>query len=138
MVLRLIGTIVGLVVIAFFVGFNLDNRCDVSVIFHTFKAAPVFITILISFIAGALFTMPFAFLFRARRKKERGGRAVPAEAVKKQRHPFRVRKAPEGSGTDGTDVAKGAASARQADPAQDGVPADGAQKDGASAAEQDA
>lgn len=65
MIFRLISTIVALVVLAFFVGFNLDNKCDVNVIFHTFRQTPVFFTIIVSFVIGVFFTLPFAFIHKA-------------------------------------------------------------------------
>lgn len=57
----LITTIVVAVVIAFFTGFNLDNRCNVNLLFYTFKNVPVFVTILISFVAGIVVALPFSF-----------------------------------------------------------------------------
>ncbi|MCK9171101.1 MAG: hypothetical protein M0P01_11870 [Treponema sp.] len=57
----LITTIVIVIVIAFFTGFNLDNRCDVNLLFHTFRNVPVFVTILISFVAGIIVALPFSF-----------------------------------------------------------------------------
>lgn len=70
MIIRLLGTILSLVVLAFFVGFNLDNKCNVNVLVHTFQNVPVFITIIISFVIGVLFTMPFAFSYKSQKKKE--------------------------------------------------------------------
>ena len=70
MIVRLLGTILSLVVLAFFVGFNLDNKCNVNVLVHTFQNVPVFITIIISFVVGVLFTMPFAFSYKSQKKKE--------------------------------------------------------------------
>jgi uncharacterized integral membrane protein len=57
----LITTIIIVIVIAFFMGFNLDNRCNVNLLFHTFRNVPVFITILISFVAGIIVALPFSF-----------------------------------------------------------------------------
>ena len=37
-----------------FIGFNLDNRCDISLVFVTFPAVPVVITILVTYILGLL------------------------------------------------------------------------------------
>ena len=65
MIVRLITTIIALVALAFFVGFNLDNKCDVNVIFYTFKQTPVFFTIIISFVIGIIFTLPFAFIHKS-------------------------------------------------------------------------
>lgn len=70
MIVRLLGTILSLVVLAFFVGFNLDNKCNVNVLVHTFQNVPVFITIIISFVVGVLFTMPFAFSYKSQKKKK--------------------------------------------------------------------
>ena len=70
MIIRLLGTILSLVVLALFVGFNLDNKCNVNVLVHTFQNVPVFITIIISFVVGVLFTMPFAFSYKSQKKKE--------------------------------------------------------------------
>ena len=49
------------VLIAIFTGFNLGNVCDVNLIFHTFHRVPVFITIIISFVAGIVVALPFSF-----------------------------------------------------------------------------
>ena len=60
----MIGLIIFIVIavlIAIFTGFNLGNVCDVNVIFHTFHKVPVFITIIISFIAGIVVALPFSF-----------------------------------------------------------------------------
>ena len=70
MIIRLLGTILSLVVLAFFVGFNLDNKCNVNVLVHTFQNVPVFITIIISFVVGVLFTRPLAFSYKSQKKKE--------------------------------------------------------------------
>ncbi|MBQ1629587.1 MAG: hypothetical protein II098_10610, partial [Treponema sp.] len=63
MVIRLIGTIIIIVIMAFFVGFNLDNKCNVNLLLKTFENVPVFITIMISFAAGIIFTLPVTLAF---------------------------------------------------------------------------
>ncbi len=65
---RLIGFLVSLVFLALFVGFNLENRCDVSLVFHTFRDVPVVISLLFAFVAGALSVIPALFGSRAKRK----------------------------------------------------------------------
>lgn len=70
MVIRLIGTIIIIVIMAFFVGFNLDNKCNVNLLFKTFENVPVFITIMISFAAGIIFTLPVALSFRHKKAKK--------------------------------------------------------------------
>lgn len=87
MVVRLISTIIVLVVIAFFAGFNLENKCDVNLLFYTFKNAPVFFTIIFSFVAGIIFTLPFAFFSRGKKKNgaAQGKTVAPAGAEKKDK-----------------------------------------------------
>lgn len=70
MVVNLIAIILGIVLIACFAGFNLDNKCDVNLLFHTFKDTPVFFTILISFAVGMLSALPFAFIHRAKKARK--------------------------------------------------------------------
>lgn len=69
MLSRLITTIVFLVLLAFFAGFNLENKCNVNLLFHTFENVPVFFTIIFSFVAGIIFTLPFVF-FNKKKKTE--------------------------------------------------------------------
>ncbi len=66
---RLISTIVCLVLLVFFAGFNLDNKCDVNLLFHTFKEVPVFVSIIVAFVSGVVFTLPFVFLHRAKSER---------------------------------------------------------------------
>ncbi len=70
MVANLISIIIGIVFIAFFAGFNLDNKCDVSLVFYTFKNIPVFFTILVSFAVGMLCALPFALIHRKKKAKK--------------------------------------------------------------------
>lgn len=69
MIIRLLETIALMVIMAFFIGFNLDNKCDVNVLFYTFKSVPCFITILVSFVLGVFFTIPFAFFAKKKTSK---------------------------------------------------------------------
>ena len=50
-----------LVLTTIFVGFNLDNQCDINFGFYKFSQVPVFMTILFSFVAGVVIMMPFTF-----------------------------------------------------------------------------
>lgn len=70
MIANLIAIIIGIVFIAFFAGFNLDNKCDVSLVFYTFKQIPVFFTILISFAVGLMCSLPFALVRRSKKSKQ--------------------------------------------------------------------
>ncbi|MBP3708871.1 MAG: hypothetical protein J6I73_00460 [Treponema sp.] len=59
--ISLIIFIVIAILIAVFTGFNIGNTCNVNVIFHTFESVPVFITIIVSFVAGVIVALPFSF-----------------------------------------------------------------------------
>ena len=81
MPLKLIGTMILLVAVTIFCGFNLDNKCDVSVIFYTFKSVPAFLTVLISFFAGIIVMTPFT-IGKSRKnmeKKEEKAKSKPAD-----------------------------------------------------------
>ena len=67
MPIKLIGTIILLILVTIFAGVNLDNKCDITFIFYTFKDVPVFMTVIISFAIGLIVMLPFTF-GRKRRK----------------------------------------------------------------------
>lgn len=66
---RLLAFLFVLLAITFFIGFNLDNRCDVSFIFYKYADVPIFVSLLFAYAAGALTVIPF---FLASGKKKRG------------------------------------------------------------------
>ncbi len=76
MVLKLIFTIALLVAAAFFTGLNLKNSCDVWFFVKTFPNVPIFVTILISFAAGILVTLPAVFLRGERKLTPEQARAL--------------------------------------------------------------
>ncbi|MGL4982928.1 MAG: hypothetical protein ACRC4W_08790 [Treponemataceae bacterium] len=59
MPVKLIFFISVMVLITLFIGFNLDNKTDISAIFYEFKNIPVIVLMLGSFCAGILFSLPF-------------------------------------------------------------------------------
>jgi hypothetical protein len=81
---RLIGFVVFGAVFLCFIGFNLDNRCDVSVGFYTFSQVPVFLTAFCSFVLGLFLALPLVIpvFFRNRR---RGRAETPRGAGKKDK-----------------------------------------------------
>ncbi|MBQ5472163.1 MAG: hypothetical protein IIT58_09220 [Treponema sp.] len=86
MIGKLICFIAGIIVLAFFAGFNLDNKCDVNVLFHTFKDVPVMFTIVFSFVIGILVSIPICYLSKAQRKdKEDVQKAAEDRLLKKQK-----------------------------------------------------
>lgn len=82
-----------IVLLVVFIGFNIENRCNVSFVFHTLEDVPVVVTILSSFALGLVAALPFVLRRRNRvsaPKQPRGRRtkAVPGgEAPRDERFP---------------------------------------------------
>lgn len=72
---KLIAFLIVLLVAIFFIGFNLDNRCDVSVVFHTFEDVPIVLSLLAAYVLGSFSVIPF--LLGRRRKKNPATRKEP-------------------------------------------------------------
>lgn len=83
MPIKLLGTVVLLIIVTIFCGFNLgeDYRCNINLLFHTFENVPVFFTVLISFLTGVLIMFPFT-IGNAKHRAEQKARD---EAAKKAR-----------------------------------------------------
>ncbi len=58
---KLILFILSVVLVTIFIGFNLENACDVSFGAYVFKDVPVFMSILLAFALGVLIMLPFTF-----------------------------------------------------------------------------
>jgi uncharacterized integral membrane protein len=87
MVLRLLGFIIILVVFLLFIGFNLENRCDIQFWFTKeaiFSGVPVYITAFVSFIAGMLCALPIMVLVHLNKKKQAKRMDSQAATPKKQ------------------------------------------------------
>ncbi|MDR0399886.1 MAG: hypothetical protein LBH51_02975 [Treponema sp.] len=70
-----------------FIGFNLENRCDVSLGFTVFSQIPVFLTALSAFVLGMVLTLPLVISFRAKSPRDEKDKALPLS------FPFRGRAA---------------------------------------------
>lgn len=57
---KLIAFILLLVLMMFFIGYNLENRADISVILYTFEDVPVFFSMFGAFLLGVMVALPFA------------------------------------------------------------------------------
>lgn len=68
-----------------FIGFNLENRCDVSWIFGTFRDVPIFVSLLFAFTAGVLASVPF----KLRSRRDRAARFDRADPVDRAGRPQR-------------------------------------------------
>jgi len=80
---KLLAFIAIMAFVLVFVGFNLDNRCDISLIFVTFRSVPVVITILGTYVLGLLsaFFLSMGQFGKAKRKAANGKYPVPSVAV---------------------------------------------------------
>lgn len=87
---RLLGLAFFLVIVAVFIGFNLDNKADISLGFVQFEQVHVFYAMFIAYLLGVLTTIPLAFVRRlrppgrggdTRRKNGKGEEALPAPAT---------------------------------------------------------
>lgn len=70
MIGKLICFIVAIILFAFYMGFNLDNKCDIWLFVKTFEHVPAFMNSLISFGFGVLCTLPFALVRKYRKTRE--------------------------------------------------------------------
>jgi hypothetical protein len=71
---RLILCILILALVLGFIGFNLENRCDISfgprgIKALTISQAPVYLTVFTSFILGMLCSLPLVISFRPKKAK---------------------------------------------------------------------
>jgi uncharacterized integral membrane protein len=77
---RLIGFIVLFAVFLVFIGFNLENRCDISFGFYKLSQVPVYLTAFSTFVLGMLWAVPYVISLRFKRKpgkddtKAKGGK----------------------------------------------------------------
>jgi uncharacterized integral membrane protein len=67
---KLIQFIIFFVIFLLFIGFNLENKSDITIVPGkvVLKDTPVYFTVFCSFIIGMLCALPFVLAFRARRK----------------------------------------------------------------------
>ena len=66
---KLLYFIMVMLMLVLFMGFNLSNRCDISVIFHVFKDVPIFLSMPSSFLLGNIAVLPFLISSRHKMKK---------------------------------------------------------------------
>lgn len=89
--LKLICAILLLVLITVFCGFNNGegHQCSVHLLFHSFDNVPVFLTVLVSFLAGAVVALPFTFGRRVKKQpkvpKSEKAKKTPQESRAEQR-----------------------------------------------------
>jgi len=59
MPLKLIGTIILLVLVTIFAGFNIENKCNINLIYRQFENVPIFFSLMCAFVFGVIVTLPF-------------------------------------------------------------------------------
>jgi uncharacterized integral membrane protein len=73
---KFIVILIILILFVVFVGLNLDYKTNVSIGFYTFENVPAFLIVIVSFLAGALVTLPVSLLSNLSKR---------AKKVKKQK-----------------------------------------------------
>jgi uncharacterized integral membrane protein len=81
----LIFILIGAVFLSF-IGFNLENRCDVSLGFHVFSQVPVFLSALFAFVLGMVLALPLAVSFRPAARRKKKAEPLPPEASGKKKN----------------------------------------------------
>ncbi|MDR0377543.1 MAG: hypothetical protein LBH70_07095 [Spirochaetaceae bacterium] len=85
MVLKFIGFVVLCAVFLVFIGFNLENKCDISFGFAMLSDVPVFLTAFVSFAAGLLAAVPVAISIQLRKNRKQKEETRPAKRGRKKR-----------------------------------------------------
>jgi uncharacterized integral membrane protein len=81
---RLIGFIIIFAVFLIFIAFNLQNNCDINLVFRVFPEVPVYLTAFSSFILGMFCAIPFILIV----KKEKDGKKFSPEEKPKKNFPW--------------------------------------------------
>ncbi|MCR4627928.1 MAG: hypothetical protein K5640_09830 [Treponema sp.] len=79
---KLIGTLILLVLVTIFAGFNINNTCNINFIFREFKNVPIFFSLVVSFVAGVFVTLPFTF-GKKKNKAEKDEKSAEDKKLKK-------------------------------------------------------
>lgn len=58
---KLISFIICIVLVTVFIGFNLDNRCNISFGFFQLEGVPIFFSLMAAFVLGVVVVLPFTF-----------------------------------------------------------------------------
>jgi len=78
---RLLVLIIILGILLGFIGFNLNNTCDLSLGFKVFKGVPIYLTVFASFMLGMVSSLPFIIFgsLRKKMKKEKKHKSLKSE-----------------------------------------------------------
>jgi uncharacterized integral membrane protein len=75
---KFIGLLIILILFVIFIGLNLENKTTVSLGFYSFENVPAFLIVIVSFIIGALITLPVSLF------KKFGKKIKSQKQIKKQ------------------------------------------------------
>lgn len=78
---KLLYFITLILLIALFMGFNLANHCNISVVFYEFKDVPIFLSMIFAFLLGNIAVLPFLIGSRRRIKNAEKQAAVYHDAA---------------------------------------------------------
>ncbi|MCR5605885.1 MAG: hypothetical protein K6F69_03595 [Treponema sp.] len=74
---KVITSVCILALLTVFCGFNINNRCDVNLIFTTVTDVPVFVSLMVAFLAGVIIMVPVMLFNKLSSKKN--NKIVPDE-----------------------------------------------------------
>ena len=89
---KLVYFIIVMLMLVLFMGFNLSNRCDISVIFYVFKDVPIFLSMLFAFLLGNIAVLPFLISSRHKMKKAEKQAALYHDVEKVELKPEKRRR----------------------------------------------
>lgn len=90
---KMIGFLVVLVLVAFFASLNMNHRTDISLGFYIFNDVPIFLSLLVAFLAGAVLIIPFTIGASLRKKSKLKEKAEKAQKKdKKEKKPKKEKK----------------------------------------------
>lgn len=81
---KMIGFLVVLVLVAIFASLNMNHRADISLGLYIFKDVPIFLSLLIAFLAGAVLIIPFTIGASLRKKNKLKEKAQIKEKKEKK------------------------------------------------------
>jgi hypothetical protein len=82
-----------IVLLAFFFGFNISNRCDISFIFVEFKNVSIVTSLASAFALGVIVSLPFALVgHKKKQKKGSNAQGAYADGAKPETKPAKFSK----------------------------------------------
>lgn len=76
--IHLLGTLIVIILVTLFAGFNMNSTCNINLLYRTFENVPVFLALIIAFVAGVIVALPYVFLKRHSHKHKEKHAVPPA------------------------------------------------------------